>query len=100
MWYINNKNTVRYTYQTKENELVFKFELAGKTKDDVKVYNKNGTLAVKVNDKHYYTADVSDELYYQQDEYNFGAAKASMLNGLLTVRVPKTQDDSCEIKIE
>lgn len=100
MWYINNKNTVRYTYQTKDNELVFKFELAGKTKEDVKVYNKNGTLAVKVDGKHYYAADVSDDLHYEQDEYNFGAAKALMSNGLLTVRVPRTQDESYEIKVE
>lgn len=99
MWYTNTKS-VRYTYQVKDNELVFKFELAGKSKEDVKVYNKYGALVVKVDGKDYFTADTTASLRYDQEDYNFNAAKASMSNGLLTVTVPKVEIESHEIKVE
>lgn len=97
MWYTTNKN-LRYSYQVKDNELVFKFELAGKSKEDVKVYNDKGSLSIKVDNKDYY---VVDSKFYDLDDFDFSASTATMKNGLLTVKVPvKEESKSQEIKIE
>jgi len=97
MWYANNKD-VRYTYQVKENELVIKFELAGKSKEDVKVYVDKGVLGIKVNNKYYYGID---NKFYDLNDFDFSASTATMKNGLLMVKVPvKEESKSQEIKIE
>lgn len=97
MWY--NTKTIKYSYEPTEKELVLKFELAGKTKDNVKVYRKNDALNIKIDNKDTYAVDLVSQ-FYDVEEYSFENTKACMQHGLLTVRIPKRQDKSHEIEIE
>ena len=43
--------TLRYSYDTTDKELLLKFELAGKSKENVKVFNKDNALIIEVEYK-------------------------------------------------
>lgn len=90
--------TLRYTYQNTDNALLFNFELAGKAKEDVKIYNQNNRINIKVNDKDTYAVDFDDYLYDQND-YDFEEVTANMKNGLLTVKLPKKKERLRQIEI-
>jgi len=91
-------NTLKYTYQNTDHELLFNFELAGKAKEDVKVYNQNNRINIKVNDKDTYAVDFDDYLYDDND-YNFEEISATMKNGLLIVKLPKKKERHRQIEI-
>lgn len=97
MWH--NTKTIRYSYEPNEKELVLKFELAGKTKENVKVFNKHNAVNVKVDNKETYSVDL-DHPYYDHIEYDTSNMTATMQHGLLTVRVPRKNDKLYEIEIE
>ena len=98
MWY--NYKTIRYTYEPSDKEIVFKFELPGKAKEDVKVYCKNKTINVKVKDKDSFNIDLEEHSYdYDDDGYDINNTSANMLNGLLTVKVPKKQENQKLIEV-
>ncbi len=91
--------TLKYTYGDNENELVFKFELAGKSKEDVKLTCSNKVINIKVHDKQTYAIDFDDHVYDIND-YDFENIKADMSNGLLTVKLPKKKERLRQIQIE
>ena len=98
MWY--NHKTIRYTYEPSDKEIVFNFELPGKAKEDVKVFCKNNALNIKVKDKDTFNIDLDEySHYYNDEEYDFNNTKAKMLNGMLTVNIPKKQEEQRLIEI-
>ena len=98
MWY--NHKTIRYTYEPSDKEIVFNFELPGKAKEDVKVFCKNNALNIKVKNKDTFNIDLDEySHYYNDEEYDFNNTKAKMLNGMLTVNIPKKQEEQRLIEI-
>lgn len=91
--------TLKYSYNNTDNELIFKFELAGKSKDDVKIYNQKNKINIKVDNKDTYQVDF-DEYLYDVEDYNFDEIKATMNNGLLSVALPKKKEKLRQIQIE
>lgn len=91
--------TLKYSYNNTDNELVFKFELAGKSKENVKVYNQKNKINIKVDDKDTYQVDF-DEYLYDTEDYNFDEIKATMNNGLLSVSLPKKKERYKQIEID
>lgn len=90
--------TLRYSYDTTEKDLQFKFELAGKSKENVKVFNKDDSLNIKVDDKDTYYVDL--KRFQDSGDYDIEETKASLKNGLLTVSIPKKKIKQREIEIE
>lgn len=90
--------TLRYSYDTTDKELLFKFELAGKSKENVKVFNKDNSINIKVDDKDTYYVDL--ERFYESGEYDLEETKANLKNGLLTISIPKKKIRQREIEIE
>jgi HSP20 family molecular chaperone IbpA len=98
MWY--NYKTVRYTYEPSDKEIVFNFELPGKAKEDVKVFCKNSLINIKVKDKDNFNIDLDEHSHsYDSDEYDVNKITAKMLNGMLTVKVPKKEENQRVIEI-
>jgi len=98
MWY--NHKTIRYTYEPSDQEIIFNLELPGKAKEDVKVFCKNNTLNVKVKDKETFYIDLDEySHFYNDEEYDFSQTKAKMLNGMLTVNIPKKQEEQKLIEV-
>ena len=46
-------NKLVYKYQVTEDGLVFNIELAGKSKEDVKIFKEDYSIAIKVEDNKY-----------------------------------------------
>ena len=86
-----------YKYQVTENGLVFNIELAGKSKEDVKIVKEDYSIIVKVDDNKY---SISYEDYLLRSKYDFDNIKAKMKNGLLTITVPQIKKIEKEIEIE
>jgi len=98
MWY--NHKTIRYTYEPSDKGIVFNFELPGKAKQDVKVFHKNNSLNIKVKNKDTFNIDLDEySHYYSEEKYDFNKTKAKMLNGMLTVNIPKKQEQQQLIEI-
>src|SRR3989344_6459144 len=87
-------------YQT-DDEIVIKSTIAGVTADDIDVSITNEMVTIKGNRKHEEKVKESD-YYYQElywgsfsrsiilpEEIDADSAKASMKNGVLTLRLPK-----------
>lgn len=87
-------------YQT-ENEIVIKSAIAGVTADDIDVSITNEMVTIKGHRKHDEKVR-TDDYYYQElywgsfsrsiilpEEIDAEDAKASMKNGVLTLRLPK-----------
>lgn len=87
-------------YQT-DDEIIIKSTIAGVTADDIDVSITNEMVAIKGNRKHDEKVRASD-YYYQElywgsfsrsiilpEEIDADNAKASMKNGILTLRLPK-----------
>jgi len=94
MW----QKTLRYSHDISDKELVFKFELAGKTKENIKIFNENKTLIIKIEEKDSYKVDL--DFFESVDDYDLERIKATMKNGLLTIKVPKLEHLKQEIEIE
>lgn len=90
--------TIRYSYETTEKGLLLSFELAGKTKDDVKIKYLNSGLNIKIDNKDTYA--VYFDKYADVENYNIFETKAAMKNGLLTVTIPKKKERECDIQVE
>lgn len=90
-------NKLYYRYQSTNEGLVFSVELAGKSKDDVKVYKEDYALVVNVDDKKYY---IGYEDFVYAPKYDFDTPKAKMKNGLLTITVPLIKKEQKQIEIE
>lgn len=98
MWY--NHKTIRYTYEPSDKGIIFNFELPGKAKQDVKVFHKNNSLNIKVKNKDTFNIDLDEySHYYSEEKYDFNKTKAKMLNGMLTVNIPKKQEQQQLIEI-
>jgi len=90
-------NKLYYRYQSTNEGLVFSVELAGKSKDDVKVYKEDYALVVNVDDKKYH---IGYEDFVYAPKYDFDTPKAKMKNGLLTITVPFIKKTEKQIEIE
>jgi len=99
MYFTMYYKTLKYTYSDTDNELVLNFELAGKSKENVKIFTSNKALNIKVDDKQTFAVDFEDYLYDVND-YDFESVTAKMNNGLLSVKLPKKKERLRTIQIE
>ena len=90
-------NKLVYKYQVTEDGLAFNIELAGKSKEDVKIFKEDHSIAIKVEDNKY---RISYENYLLRAKYDFENPKAKMKNGLLTITVPPIKKIEKQIEIE
>ena len=90
-------NKLVYKYQVTEDSLTFNIELAGKSKEDVKIFKEDYSIAINVNDNKY---RISYENYLLRSKYDFDNPKAKMKNGLLTITVPQIKKIEKQIEIE
>ena len=90
-------NKLIYKYQITENGLTFNIELAGKSKEDVKIFKEDSSIVIKVEDNRY---EISYEDYIFRAKYDFDNVKAKMKNGLLTITVPQIKKIQKNIEIE
>ena len=90
-------NKLVYKYQVTEEGLTFNVELAGKSKEDVKIFKENYSIAINVNDNKY---RISYEDYLLKSKYDFDNVRAKMKNGLLTITVPQIKKIEKQIEIE
>ena len=90
-------NKLIYKYQITENGLVFNIELAGKSKENVKIFKEDSSIVIKVEDNRY---EISYEDYIFRSKYDFDNVKAKMKNGLLTITVPQIKKIQKNIEIE
>jgi len=90
-------NKLVYKYQVTEDGLVFNIELAGKSKEDVKILKEDYSLVIKVEENKY---RITYEDYLLRSKYDFDNAKAKMKNGLLTITVPPIKRVEKQIEIE
>jgi HSP20 family molecular chaperone IbpA len=90
-------NKLVYKYQVTEEGLIFNVELAGKSKEDVKIFREDYSIAINVNDNKY---RISYEDYLLRSKYDFDNPRAKMKNGLLTITVPQIKKIEKQIEIE
>ena len=90
-------NKLVYKYQVTEEGLTFNVELAGKSKEDVKIFREDYSIAINVNDNKY---RISYEDYLLKSKYDFDNVRAKMKNGLLTITVPQIKKIEKQIEIE
>jgi HSP20 family molecular chaperone IbpA len=90
-------NKLVYKYQVTEDGLLFNIELAGKSKEDVKILKEDYSIAIKVEENKY---RITYEDYLLRSKYDFDNAKAKMKNGLLTITVPPIKRVEKQIEIE
>ena len=90
-------NKLIYKYQITENGLAFSIELAGKSKEDVKIFKEDSSIVIKVENNRY---EISYEDYIFRAKYDFDNVKAKMKNGLLTITVPQIKKIQKNIEIE
>jgi HSP20 family molecular chaperone IbpA len=90
-------NKLVYKYQVTEDGLVFNIELAGKSKEDVKILKEDYSIVIKVEENKY---RITYEDYLLRSKYDFDNAKAKMKNGLLTITVPPIKRVEKQIEIE
>jgi HSP20 family molecular chaperone IbpA len=90
-------NKLTYKYQVTEDGLVFSIELAGKSKEDVKIFKEDYSIAVNINNNKY---RISYEDYILRSKYDFENVRAKMKNGLLTITVPQIKKIEKQIEIE
>jgi HSP20 family molecular chaperone IbpA len=90
-------NKLVYKYQVTEEGLTFNVELAGKSKEDVKIFKEDYSIAINVNNNKY---RISYEDYILRSKYDFDNVRAKMKNGLLTITVPQIKKIEKQIEIE
>ena len=90
-------NKLTYKYQVNEDGLTFNVELAGKSKEDIKIFKEDYSIAINVNDNKY---RISYEDYLLRSKYDFDNPRAKMKNGLLTITVPQIKKIEKQIEIE
>ena len=90
-------NKLTYKYQVNEDGLTFNIELAGKSKEDIKIFKEDYSIAINVNDNKY---RISYEDYLLKSKYDFDNVRAKMKNGLLTITVPQIKKVEKQIEIE
>ena len=90
-------NKLVYKYQVTEEGLTFNVELAGKSKEDVKIFKEDYSIAINVNDNKY---RISYEDYLLKSKYDFDNVRAKMKNGLLIITVPQIKKIEKQIEIE
>lgn len=90
-------NTLTYRYQSTNDGLIFNVELAGKSKEDVKIFKEDHSIIINVNENKY---SISYEDFVFAHKYDFDTPKAKMKNGLLTIIVPFIKKEQKRIEIE
>ena len=90
-------NKLVYKYQVTEEGLTVNVELAGKSKEDVKIFREDYSIAINVNDNKY---RISYEDYLLKSKYDFDNVRAKMKNGLLTITVPQIKKIEKQIEIQ
>lgn len=93
----NNGKYVKYHTDNKENGIEVKVELAGYSKEDVKVKYNDGSIDVSVKGDHTYEFPLT---LWRHKEYDPKHIKAEMKNGLLKVFVPFREEYKTEIQID
>ena len=90
-------NKLVYKYQVTEDGLTFNIELAGKSKEDVKIFKEESAIVIDVDDNTY---SISYSDYLLRHRYDFDNVRAKMKNGLLTITVPQIKKVEKQIQIE
>jgi len=88
---------LHYRYQQNNDGLIFNIELAGKSKEDVKVHKEDYAIVINIGDSKYY---IGYEDFIYAPKYDFDTPKAKMKNGLLTITVPFIKKEQKQIEIE
>lgn len=92
--------TLRYNTELENENLVFKIQIPGKGKEDIKLATEDDVLKITVSENENYLIDVSRYWTSAYCNYDTEALKASMKHGLLTVVVPKVKNRSKLVNIE
>jgi HSP20 family molecular chaperone IbpA len=90
-------NRLYYKYTVNDQGLNFNIELAGKSKEDVKVFREPDSIIVKVDEKKYI---IGYDDFIHKSKYDYDSVKAKMKNGLLTITVPVNKKLEQQIEIE
>jgi len=90
-------NRLYYKYTVNEEGININIELAGKSKEDIKIFKEYDAIIVKVDDKKY---TITYDDFVHKSKYDYDAIKAKMKNGLLTITVPKNKKLEQQIQIE
>lgn len=102
MWYTNH---IKYTFETNNDSIVYRVELPGKSKEDIKLFNRQNEIELEIKDHGEFVIDVSSDnysrpTYYKVESYDPSRMKAKMVNGLLTITIPKKTGLEKRIEIE
>src|SRR5262245_3495165 len=110
LWPVRSGNPAPVDLYEDQNELVAKVELPGLEKDEIKVSISNHTLTITAEKQH--KEEIKEENYYRV-ERNHGTVrrsvelpadvetdqvKASFKNGLLEIRMPRSQTEQSKQK--
>lgn len=90
-------NALTYKYQSSNDGLIFNVELAGKSKEDIKIFKEDSAIVIVV-DENKYTINYDKFIY--SSKYDFDSPKAKMKNGLLTITVPFIKREQKRVEIE
>lgn len=104
----NSYTHKNYSFDRTDNELIFKFMVAGLSKDDIDVNVKKDILSVKSKDvvepddsfAKAVQYNISLDKYSDQLDYSKTTAKAN--NGVLVVKIPFSKESkiSFDVKVE
>jgi HSP20 family molecular chaperone IbpA len=102
MWYTNH---IKYTFETNSDSIIYRIELPGKSKEDIKIYNRNNEIELDIKDHGEFIIDASSDnysrpTYYNIENFDLSKAKAKMAHGLLTITIPKKTGPEKRIEIE
>lgn len=89
---------IRYTYKNENNQYIFNIELPGKSKEDINLsVIEDFTLKLAVKKEVYH---IATDLLFDPSKLDFSSVKASMKNGLLTIKVPSKKGLEKTVEIE
>jgi len=88
-----------HTKTVGEKEIVWKFPLAGAVPADVSLDVVDGKLALQYNKSEFGFTDSFKETLAVPAEYAINKSQAALVNGLLTVAVPRTEKKHQKIEI-
>lgn len=89
--------TLTYKYQSSNDGLIFNVELAGKSKEDVKIFKEDSDIVIVVDENKYI---INYDNFIYSSKYDFDSPKAKMKNGLLTITVPFIKREQKRVEIE
>jgi len=102
MWYTNH---IKYTFETNNDSIVYRVELPGKSKEDVKIFNRHNEIELDIKNHGEFVIDVSTDdhskgTHHKIENFDLSKIRAKMMHGLLTLTIPKKTGPEKQIEIE